>query len=199
MNPLLVIGKKNGKNDFIDILKKFNIKYQKINTEDKIRDFIKNREKIDDYFCKNKFQGLIIIAYNYPKLPHKEEIVVIRSILNIFLQMEKPIFSEFFPISGIFTNEVQQNPFWRWIIVNGEKKQKKAKDGHHFSTNLSHLTLLEPHQCFSLQPEKNIKKQIRPHVFYGKVAGVYNAIYGLPKKKEVALGNGKIVFFLTPV
>ncbi|MFX0103491.1 MAG: hypothetical protein ACFFCS_28275 [Candidatus Hodarchaeota archaeon] len=130
------------------------------------------------------FNALAVIADQYPNLP--SNLTELQSLVLAFKDAGKPVFCEFLPLEGLLAPEITSKEYTRLI---SRTTNNIILDG------IDELSLFETHQNPFLIADKTPSDTIIEHLSFGRVAGVYNAIYGLPSKMFLGLGQqGSLLF-----
>ena len=135
-----------------------------------------------------KSAGLIILADWYPNLP--DNLNILQSKLMEFVEAQLPVFCEFLPVNEVLTGE-SDSPIFNRLISCDIKSP--------LLNGFEPLTLFEAHQLTFLKPTKELT-EIDEAIYQelltiGRVAGVYNATYGIPKENYPGVGHWKSVIF----
>jgi hypothetical protein len=158
-------------NAFIKILKHLEIDFE-------LFDNCENIEQI------RELNALVIFSDTYPKLPNN--VPQLQKLIYEFQNQGKPIFCEFLPLPNILTENIFSKDYLRLVSL---PVKSSILEG------IEELSLFETHQNPFLTVVPNNKDQYVELLKFGKVAGVYNAIYGLPNKTYLGLGiQDKLLF-----
>ncbi len=147
--------------------------------------------------CKQplgKYQTILILADRYPKISSKTEIEYAQQVLEQCQREGIPAFAEFFPFNGILLSEATKTQHERFVFAGKEKNTFYNKDT--IGLSFGDGELLEAHQCHVLKSpitfrsfEGQEKSGVKVVFWFGRMAGVYKADFGIPKSARLGIGK----------
>ena len=142
----------------------------------------------DDKFLEDikDYSALVVIADKYPDI--SENAAHLQSLVLGFQQLKKPIFCEYLPLKGLITDKITKKDYTR--LVSQEVQSPILSE-------IDALSLFETHQNPFLITKGVNSESYTELLSFGRVAGVYNAIYGLPSETYLGLGLKDNLIFST--
>lgn len=159
------------KNAFIEIVDELGIPFEIISLN-------KLREEMSSY------NALVVLADEYPEIVDESE--AIHRLITHFSEADLPVFCEYMPIPGLVSSKTWSREHTRLIA---REENTVILDG------IESLSLFETHQNTFLKTEPGYEDRVQEIMSFGRVAGVYDAVYGLPSQTYLGIGReGSLVF-----